>query len=290
MWPVRRESMRKSTIALHRDELKPAGVDIQPLSSLKSVVPVPHRDDHYMFVLLQSGSFLWEVDFKEIRMKGPSVCFIAPGQVHRYIDFRKAKGWLVFADTALVPPQYRNIFDTYLNVRQAASSDREDAVFKLIPLLEQVLAEVARPLGAGVLGSLLETISGLVASGLVQERQAASLIGGPKYHTVARFKQLLSTQYKEVKQVKAYAALLHITPLYLNEVLKEVTGFSASYWIQQEVLLEARRMLYYTALDVKQIAYALGYEDHAYFSRFFRKHTGMTALDFRGAKPLFVPS
>ncbi len=80
------------------------------------------------------------------------------------------------------------------------------------------------------------------------------------------------------------AAQLHITPLYLNEIVKEITGFPASYWIHQEIMLEAKRLLYYTNLDVKQIAFDLGYEDHAYFSRFFKKNTGLTAGEFRNTK------
>jgi len=69
--------------------------------------------------------------------------------------------------------------------------------------------------------------------------------------------------------------------LYLNEVSKEITGFIASYWIQNEVLLEAQRLLFYTNMDVKEIAFSLGYEDHTYFSRFFKKNLGCTAGQFR---------
>ncbi|GAA5087448.1 hypothetical protein GCM10023210_10290 [Chryseobacterium ginsengisoli] len=99
---------------------------------------------------------------------------------------------------------------------------------------------------------------------------------------------MIQIHYKELKQVKEYASLLNITPLYLNEIVKEITGFSASHWIHQEIILEAQRLLYYTDLDIKQIAFQLGYEDHAYFSRFFKKNTGNTASQFRERKPLFV--
>lgn len=100
-----------------------------------------------------------------------------------------------------------------------------------------------------------------------------------------KFRQLIKEQYKDCKLVKDYAALLNITPLYLNEVMKEISGFAASYWIHQEIVLEAQRLLYYTGLDIKEIAFELGYEDHAYFSRFFKKNTGMTASSFRNKKP-----
>lgn len=75
--------------------------------------------------------------------------------------------------------------------------------------------------------------------------------------------------------------LLNVSESYLNEALKKTTGFPVSYWILHEVMLEARRMLYYTELNVKQIARGLGYPDPAYFSRLFSKAAGLTPLAFR---------
>ncbi|PSK91186.1 helix-turn-helix domain-containing protein [Taibaiella chishuiensis] len=282
--------MKRPAILLHKDELGPVGLDLQPISSLNTMQHIPHRDDHYMFVLLQAGSFAWEVDFNRIVLRQPSVCFIAPGQVHHYLDFKRAKGWFVFIDSPLISSQCRNILDSCLHICQSAGIDKGDTLFTLVPALDEVLNGPALALKKSLAGSLSDTLAALVASKLVQAQHTTNLVGGQKYHTFVHFKQMINTRYREMKQVKAYAAALHITPLYLNEVVKEITGFPASYWIHQEVLLEAKRMLCYTAMDVKQIAYDLGYEDHAYFSRFFKRHAGMTALAFRDTKPLFVQS
>ena len=46
-------------------------------------------------------------------------------------------------------------------------------------------------------------------------------------------------------------------------------------------MMEAKRLLYYTELSIKEISNQLGYTDHSYFSRFFRKATGMSASYFR---------
>jgi len=182
------------------------------------------------------------------------------------------------------------MFDSYLNVNQSTSVQQDDAVFQIVALLLKILDQKSLPLQKALLTSLVETLTGLIISHIVQLQNSTHLMSGQKYHTFVRFKQQITEKYKELKQVKAYAVLLHITPLHLNEVVKETTGFSASHWINQEILLEAKRMLYYTSLDVKEIAYVLGYDDHAYFSRFFKKHTGMTALEFRNSKPSFVQS
>jgi AraC family transcriptional regulator, transcriptional activator of pobA len=282
--------MKKPVILLHQDELKDMVVDVASINDLTEPIPTAHRDDHYMFIIQQDGYFLWELDFAKITLSGPSICFVAPGQVHRYLKFNECAGWLVFVAPSSIPNAHREMFDSYLNVNQSTSVQQDDAVFQVVALLLKISDQKSLPLQKALLTSLVETLTGLIISHIIQLQSTAHLMSGQKYHMFVCFKQLITEKYKELKQVKAYAVLLHITPLYLNEVVKEITGFSASHWINQEILLEAKRMLYYTSLDVKEIAYLLGYDDHAYFSRFFKKHTGMTALVFRNSKPCFVQS
>lgn len=282
--------MKKQAIPVHVAELEENGIEIHPLSNNIAPYQMPHRDDHYMFIIQQAGSLLLEVDFKEVAILGASLCFVAPGQVHRYLNFDDTQGWLLFVDTSLLSVQSRDIFSAYFNAGQIAAVQKDDAVFTLVPLLEEVVNNAALPLREKLISSLTDSLTSLIASGMLKGQHATPMIGGQKYNTVIRFKKLVAEKYRMLKQVKDYAEILHLSPLYLNEMTKEITGFPASYWISQEIILEAKRMLYYTSLDVKQIAYELGYEDHAYFSRFFKKHAGMTALAFRNIKPLFVQS
>lgn len=282
--------MRKPAIPLHKDELNNIGLKLCTIGGLMKMAQTAHRDDHYMFIIQRKGYFLWELDFSEIRLEGPSICFVAPGQVHRYLDFGHSEGWFVFADTHLVPGQCREIFETSLHACQMATLEAADPVFNIIPVLEDILVRTSLPLQETLIASLTETLAGMVASALLSSQSLPGIAGSHKYHIVTHFRKLVAAHSRSIKQVKDYAALLNISPLYLNEVVKAVTGFQASYWIAQELLLEAKRLLHYTMLDVRQIAYELGYEDHAYFSRFFKKHTGMTALEFRHSKPSFVQS
>ena len=78
-----------------------------------------------------------------------------------------------------------------------------------------------------------------------------------------------------------YADKLNYSLSYLNESVKSVTGFPISYWIHQQIILEAKRLLYYTDMSVREIAFFLGYEDHTYFSRLFSKVAGMSPGAFR---------
>lgn len=273
--------MRKQSIPIHVAELEANGIEIHPISGNIAPYQMPHRDDHYMFIILQAGSLLMEVDFKELPIAGSALCFVAPGQVHRYLSFGDAQGWFLFADANLLSVQSRDVFSACFNAGQIAAVEKDDAVFKLLPILEEVVGNDLIPLREKLISSVTDSLTTLIASGILKGQHFAPMIGGQKYNSVIRFKKLTAENYGTLKQVKDYAEMLNISPLYLNEIVKEITGFPASYWISQEVILEAKRMLYYTSLDVKQIAYSLGYEDHAYFSRYFKKHVGMTALTFR---------
>ena len=75
--------------------------------------------------------------------------------------------------------------------------------------------------------------------------------------------------------------ILFLFALLTQFKLQPPTGFPISYWIHQQVVLEAKRLLYYTNMDVKEIAFSLGYEDPTYFSRLFSKVTGISPGAFR---------
>lgn len=96
-----------------------------------------------------------------------------------------------------------------------------------------------------------------------------------------KFKSLLSLNIKAIKNPSGYASMLNISTGHLNESIKAVTGSTVSYWIQQEVFTEAKRLLYHSDADVKEIAHELGFSDYSYFIRTFRKVCGLSPLKFR---------
>lgn len=96
-----------------------------------------------------------------------------------------------------------------------------------------------------------------------------------------KFKELIHTNIKTQHQVNFYASLLNITPNHLNKSVKSATGKSATKWIEETILLEAKYLLYQTTLSVSEIAMQVGHEDHSYFSRFFKKQEGITPVQYR---------
>jgi AraC-like DNA-binding protein len=98
---------------------------------------------------------------------------------------------------------------------------------------------------------------------------------------VYHFLLLLEHHYREEKSVAFYADKLNISAKRLNQVLKQKLGKTITQLLQERVLQEAKYELILSEQTIKEIAYTLGFEDNSYFSRFFRKQTGLTPEQFQ---------
>lgn len=98
---------------------------------------------------------------------------------------------------------------------------------------------------------------------------------------LSKFNELVTKKFKESRKVKYYADLIHISPNHLNKVVRAETGKSASDIINQICILEAKVLLGQSSLNIKEIAVELGFDDVSYFSRFFKKHSDISPLEYR---------
>lgn len=96
-----------------------------------------------------------------------------------------------------------------------------------------------------------------------------------------KFKELIHENIKTQHQVNYYSSQLSVTPNHLNKCVKTVTGKSAVKWIDENILLEAKYLLFQTTLSVGEIATQVGFDDQSYFSRFFKKAEGISPIRYR---------
>lgn len=245
----------------------------------------PHRDDHFCFIIQKQGVLTLELDFKIIRLQGTCFCYILPGQVHYYKKLSHCQGWFVFVDNGYVNLEFQEILNTFSTGNPCVALKKDTLILKLVELMKLQSETEEKRLKEFVISSLVEALMAMIATEVLYVKLPTKMVGSRKQTLVTAFKKLVRTNFKEMKQVKEYAAILFISPLYLNESVKTLTGFNASYWIHQEIILEAKRLLRFTKLDINEIAHDLGFEDPVYFSRFFKKHAEVTASAFRSNKP-----
>lgn len=246
-----------------------------------------HRHDFHVFMLLEKGNVLMEIDFEQHAASEAAIAYIHPSQVHCMLSIENAQGYLLAMTDDQLNPDYLQLLDQLILPAPVLSDAPE-----VLGLFRQVIVmclEIFRrgpdELYASVLKDSVNTFVGLVTSEFLRRTQLSG--NATRFSSITRaFKLLLEQYYAGIKRPAEYAALLHISTSYLNECVRRATGFSVTHHIQQRIILEAKRLLYHSDRSVKEIAYELGYHDHAYFSRFFTATAGMTALQFRKRNPV----
>ncbi|OXR49527.1 AraC family transcriptional regulator [Pusillimonas sp. T2] len=96
-----------------------------------------------------------------------------------------------------------------------------------------------------------------------------------------QFGALIERHYAEGWSVEQYAQAIGITAAYLNLLCRQWVGQSALALVHQRIILAAKRDLVYTTMTVSVVSYALGFTDPAYFTRFFKRHVGVSPKAFR---------
>jgi len=126
---------------------------------------------------------------------------------------------------------------------------------------------------SALLITLFYTLNQFIASNPSKISKAAVL--------TQRYKDALMEHIYDMQTVSEYANYLHVSRVHLNRSVKEILGVTALSLLTDMLLLESKYLLRQTDLDISEIAFRLGNKNHSDFSRFFKKHTGLTPNSFR---------
>lgn len=244
-----------------------------------------HRDSHYIFTCMESGHVRMMVDFKTIEAKDSTLFCVLPGQVHQGLLMKDVCGWFVAVKAELVPEAVRTFFDESLGEIQPLALDK-NLVKKLNTTANILHTSYTNEMlsskeGFLVVQSLLNAFLGMFALLYSQKNRSQASSESRSVQLSRAFRGLVRRDFKTLKSPSEYAEILNITRGYLTEAVREVTGKPAQHWIHQEILIEAKRLLVFTHLSVKEVAYELGYSDHTYFSRLFSKLEDQSPSEFR---------
>jgi AraC-like DNA-binding protein len=102
-----------------------------------------------------------------------------------------------------------------------------------------------------------------------------------KENLIKNFIHLVQKQFRSQRNVTTYAKQLSITPKYLTETVKEITGKTAGEIIDDFVLLEAKLLLDNPAFSIAEISDELHFSDQSFFGKYFKRHTGLSPKEYR---------
>lgn len=244
----------------------------------------PHRHQHHEILIIIKGGGEHIIDYVSYPVRNGQIFFLRPGQMHQFMPDAGSIFHFVAIDKEsilLKSGVYINGFEFFqsFNTRAFILLNDLSEILKTITILETETRKKSPPHNHPLL------ISGYLMVLLVQiQRAFLSQNTGPesdRSELVERFNQLIDEPAVSDRFVQDYAKRLHVSANYLNECVKRETRRSASDWIQEKTITQAKRLLRLTDAPIVEISQQLNFKEMTHFTRFFKMKTKVTPVQFR---------
>jgi AraC-like DNA-binding protein len=251
---------------------------------------IPHRHEYYTILFPTKSGGNHFVDFKKYPIEKGKIFFVDPGQVHQVVPEKQTRGFVIMFTNDFM--EFYNIspkFIENLSLFTDAGDNPPVEVSKILGKLKNIVNDIANTfasdemfkqekLGAYLRLFLIECNSvaniGLGSNNDTQKTESAKLL-------VRSFKALVEENFTKEHKVAFYAGSLNVTSDYINICIKTTIGNTAKEYIQNRIVVEAKRLGLHTALTTKEISYNVGFNDPAHFSKFFKNITGQSFSAFK---------
>ncbi|WP_426095560.1 AraC family transcriptional regulator [Flavobacterium sp. DSR2-3-3] len=248
-------------------------------------VEEPHRHNSYVLVFFTKGSGTHEIDFDIFTIQPGSMFFLQPGQMHHWDLSDDVEGFVIFYS--------QEMYNLYFGQKTIgeypfySSMDNKPEMFfdiseskAILRYFESLILETQRIqlLKQDKIMNLLDIIHIEIA----RKYSETYFYEAHSYNVkIKNFEILLEQNFKIEKAASFYASRLNITLKHLNRICNEILQKTTTEVITDRIMLEAKRMLMDKKFTINEIASELSFDDYSYFTRLFKKHTGMTPTNFR---------
>lgn len=260
---------------------------LNPDDTAMSNYKPPFRKDFYFIGLVtNAGNTEINYDNTNVTQLNSFLVFQSPGLLYSFYRDNSARGYLIYFKKdclSFFKPEiesafpYFNILSTHFfrlnHSRFQEFAPHFEEVFQAYENAKDAHHTVAKAKLLALLFQLLE-----FSNAFAQWQEGFQ---SPKHILLQKFIQLVNNHYLEKRTIEEYAQQLSVTANHLSQTIKEASGKNALSFVNERLLTEAKSLIRYTQLGMAEIAYQLNFSDPAYFGKFFRKHTGMTPLEFR---------
>jgi AraC family transcriptional activator of pobA len=248
--------------------------------------PHQHRQ-YFQIVFYSSVSSVVQIDGSKENVIGPVAITIPPACIHSFRFQPNTDGYaLTIAEELLfekVDTQNRDLLKLLLArahiVRLHENPDQLEVIEFILKIFNK---EFHSPeLGRTLMLQLLFHAFMLLLRRRLSEIDEETVFDNVNAHSYNRYRALVEEHFREHWQVNEYTNRLGLAERQLNRICHIIENKSAIEIIHGRLLLEAKRQLIYTTGPIASLAFELGFRDPAYFSRFFKKNTGLTPGAYR---------
>lgn len=264
------------------------------ISDHREDIAKPHIHSFYQVIWFKSGTGKHFVDFHEYDVSENTIFFIAKNQVHAFDHYLDYEGYVIhFSEDFLV--QKENDVDFFLkcsifnNPYQIPSccvgSGNE---YKLDEYIVQMQVELKEQKKFGQEELLRLYLKAFLIQ--VQRRKyeleelnkgLAPFVVDEKRAQLIRFVNLIEENYTKGLPVASYADMLFVSLRTLSNLTQQLVNKKPSQMIHERIILEAKRLLLHSDLNINQIGDKIGFEDPSYFVKYFKKYTNQSPASFR---------
>lgn len=286
--------------ALYGEEGVPAAelLHIEPIQSRSrrydwEIEAHVHQGLHQV-IWLHRGPVQAMLDETRVTAMGPAIIVIPPGVAHAFRFSPASDGHVLTVNAAMLaegdaPEVGAALQALFATPRTLAPDAASPDVGRLQHLFEALQAEsdAADSAASPVPRWLARSVIWRLARLNEHEVMTAAQRGGTGRRSLfTRWVVLMEAHYLEHWPVSRYAERLGLTPERLNRMVRAETGLNAQALLHARLVREACRRLVHVAAPVSRLGYELGFEDPAYFCRFFKRHTGFGPRDYRARAAL----
>jgi len=263
--------------------------DVKNSTEENNWIIAPHRhDDLCHLVYFFSGTGVMYLHGTRFSLDTPCFCLISAGDVHSFEVQDDIEGTIITASRAYLEKLLvgSEVCLQLLDDSRFIKGEEQPGYFNDIdPLFQKLRAEYTGRQPAR--GISIRSFLGLIFCQLARLEQGTSStakdlsLEDRNLWYYRQFQNLIGYSIVDKKPVSEYAAEIRISVTHLNRICQAVAGKSALKVIHDRVISEAKINLAYTFQSVSEVAYKLGFDDVAYFSRFFKSHTGVSPKAFK---------
>ena len=277
---------KESSIEIKRPEFNISLYDDDDFKELQRIEAL--RQTHFEIVWVERGAGKYTIDFVDYPFEGPCLFLLSPQNIHTLEKNCTTIGGVVQFSTSFFAADT----DTENFILNYGVFDDIDAlpVINFKKSEAEIIQKTFNDLYAefqneglfseAILLSYLKIFL-LKIYEIKKSKVQIDCFKSSEYSRYRNLQQLLDKNYKKESAVSFYADYLNVSTKTLGNITQKFTGKPPQQLIKERILLEAKRLLHFSDLSIKEIALQLGFADSSYFTRFFKKNTKANPSSYR---------